>query len=135
MESMYSMSIFIHLFGVIGFLSVALFSLFQLFAYNDVHIYAKKMRIVMPISSMFIVVLIFTGAIMMAAKHLSFSWQNIVMILYSLVLIVLETKRYVMLKHLNIALDGAFRGYRQKAKQILMLHVVMTLLISGAMYL
>ncbi len=135
MESMYSLSILIHLFAVIGFLLVTLFNIWQLNSSSDIQKYAKKMRVMMPIASTFISMLIFTGAIMMAAKHLSFTWQNIVMIVYSVILIVLEVKRYVTLKHLNIQAEGAFTNYKVMANKILALHVSFSVVISGLMYL
>jgi len=134
MESMYTLAIYIHFYSVVGFLLVALFNLYQLNRTKDVQVYAKKMRIWMPISSTFISILMLTGAVMMAAKHLSFSWQNIVMIIYSVILVVLEVKRYVTLKHLNLEVDNAFGIYKTKANKILFLHVSFIIIISGLMY-
>ena len=44
---------------------------------------------------------IFTGVIMMAAKHLDFTIENIAMILFAMILIYLELKRSLGLKNLN----------------------------------
>jgi hypothetical protein len=97
---------------------------------NDVHYYARKMRILIPIMSSFMFVIFFTGVVMMAAKHLEFSIENIIMILFNVILIVLERKRYLPLKYLRIKEENAFDNYKIKAFKILTLELVGILLIT-----
>ncbi len=119
MNEMYTMTIVIHLWGTFAFLAVLAFNIAQIYLAADIRVYAKQMRIFMPISASLISLLIFTGAIMMAAKHLSFTIENIVMILFSVLLIVLELKRYLSLKHADLSQENILENYKSKALKFL----------------
>ncbi len=130
MNEMYDMSIVTHNLGVIGLLGVVLVNILMLLKEENIHVYAKKMRVFMPIGATTISVILFTGTIMMAAKHLSFSAENIFMIIFGVFLIFFEVKRYSNLKHLDIRKENAFDLYKQKAFKILQIEFFISLGIS-----
>jgi len=129
------MTIGIHAFAVWALIGVVGFNLAQLLAADNIYRYAKKMRIMMPVSSSLIAAVIFTGAVMMAAKHLSFTAQNIAMIVFSVVLIVLEAKRYKLLKATDAREEDAMAAYRRTGLRILGAELVWSLAITAWMLL
>jgi hypothetical protein len=135
MNAMYNMSLSVHWFGVLLLLGIFLASLWQLERSNDVLAYLKKMRIQGPLIFMAMFVPIFTGMVMMAAKHLSFTVPNLAMIVLSVVLIVFEVKRSKPLKYASIAEEGAFERYKKDARTILISEVALIVLISLWMFL
>ena len=134
MNEMYDMSIVTHNYGVMYVLGVILLNLIMLLRANDVKKYTRFMRIFMPIGSLGIGLIIFTGVIMMAAKHLDFTLANIAMIIFATILIVLEVKRSSKLKYLNKKEEGAFKKYKSFAIKVLALEVFVTLSISAWMW-
>jgi len=135
MNQMYDMSLSIHEGGIFLLLLIFLGSLWQLYRANDVMVYLKKMRIQSPLIMMAMFVPIFTGMVMMAAKHLEFTIANIVMIVLSVVLIIFEIKRSKPLKYASIAEEGAFKKYKKDATSILVAEIALIILISIWMYL
>jgi hypothetical protein len=133
MNEMYDMSIVTHNFGVIGLLAVILVNLLLLLGAQDIHRYAKKVRIFMPMSVTMIAVILFSGTVMMAAKHLAFSVENIIMILFGVSLIFLELTRYKKLKHLDISKNDALQTYKSLGLKILNIEFFVTLTISAWM--
>jgi hypothetical protein len=129
MEAMYTTGLNIHYFGVIVLMGVVVFNIVMLLLSHHLIRYAKRMRIVMPISGSLIALILFTGAVMMAAKHLEFTPSNIAMIVIAIVMIILEAKRYKTLKRkTDITQEGAFVEYKRKAFRFL--GIEMTLLVT-----
>ncbi len=135
MNEMYNMSLSIHWVGVFLLLAIFLGSLWQLNRANDVMAYLRKMRFQGPLILMAMFVPIFTGMVMMAAKHLEFTIPNIAMIVLSIVLIFFEIKRSRPLKYATIIEEGAFEKYKKDAKMILIGEIALIVLISIWMYL
>lgn len=133
MEKMYILGLEIHNFGIIVLIGVISFNFMLLALANQLRSYARRMRIVMPISSTLIAIIIFTGIVMMAAKHLLFNFENIAMIAIGIAMIYLETKRYLLLKHLDIKKPDAFISYKQKGYKLLMFEMVLMLGMSSYM--
>ena len=133
MNEMYDMSIVTHNLSVMGMLAVILVNLVMLLGAQDIHKYAKRMRIFMPMSATMIAVILFTGVVMMAAKHLEFSIENIIMIVFGTLLIFLELIRYKKLKHIDISADDALKTYKSLALKILNIEFFITLAISAWM--
>ena len=116
MEAMYTLGLEIHTVGVMVLMGVVVFNIMMLLLSKNIIRYAKRMRIVMPISASFIALILLTGTIMMAAKHLHFTIANDLMIMAGIVFIILEAKRYATLKRrTDITQEGAFEGYKRKA--------------------
>lgn len=133
MNEMYNMSIDIHDFGVFAFMAIVVINMILLLTAGEIRAYAKRMRVLMPVSASMIAVIIFTGTVMMAAKHLSFTLENMVMILFSILLIVLEAKRYKSLKRVNLSEANAFTVYKAKAMKLMGIALVGSALISAWM--
>lgn len=131
MEAMYTTGLNIHYFGVIVLMGVVVFNIVMLSLSHHIIRYAKRMRIVMPISGSLIALILFTGAVMMAAKHLQFTFSNIAMIVIAVVMIILEAKRYKTLKRkTDITQEGAFAEYKKKAFRFLGIEMSLLLAIS-----
>jgi 4-amino-4-deoxy-L-arabinose transferase-like glycosyltransferase len=131
MEAMYKMGLEIHYFGVMVLMGVVMFNIVMLALSKQVIRYSKRMRIVMPISASLIALILFTGSIMMAAKHLHFTFANLAMIVVGIVMIILEAKRYKTLKRrTDIADEGAFDLYKRKAFRFLGIEAALLLALS-----
>lgn len=124
---MYQMGINIHYIGVLALIAVVVMNLFTLKMSSDIVVYSKKMRLLMPISSSLLALIIFTGVVMMAAKHLDFTLQNIVMILFSLLYIALDIYRYKLLK---ASAKDAFKTYAFTAYKLFAFELITLLLIT-----
>jgi len=136
MEALYSAGLEIHFVGIVVVFAVVLFNGVMLALSQQVVRYAKRLRIVMPISLSLIIITIFTGIVMMAAKHLHFTFANIAMIVVSVIFIMLEIKRYKILKYqTNIKEENAFLEYKRKAFRILGFEVILLTLMSAWMLL
>lgn len=134
MNEMYAMGIVTHNLGVMGMLAVILINFLMLLGAQDIRRYAKRMRIFMPIGAGLIATILFTGAVMMAAKHLSFSFENIVMIVFGILLIILEAKRYKKLKYINMNEPNPLERYKAIAYRILSIEFFGSLLITVWMF-
>jgi hypothetical protein len=134
MEALYTAGLEIHFVGVVVLLAVVIFNIGMLALSQQVVRYAKRLRIVMPISLSLIIITIFTGIVMMAGKHLNFSFANIVMIMLSIIFIGLEVKRYKTLKYeTDIKQENAFERYKQKAFRILGIEMALLVAMSAWM--
>ena len=133
-NEMYDMNIVTHNYGVMFILGVILLNLVMLLRAKDVKKYTRFMSIFMPIGSLGIGLIVFTGVIMMAAKHLDFTIANIAMIIFAIILIVLEVKRSSKLKYLNKKEEDVFKKYKLFAIKVLALEVFVTLSISFWMW-
>ena len=131
MNEMYNMGLDLHSIGAIAFLVVIFMNLFLLISAKELAKYKRSMSIVfVPFSLVIFGLVLFTGVIMMAAKHLDFTIENIVMIVLSIIFIVLETKRIKSLKYINVNKERAFDGYKTYARKILQIEFIMVLIIS-----
>ena len=71
---------------------------------------------------------------MMAAKHLDFTFANIIMIGISIVYIALEAKRIKSLKYLSETKEHAFNAYKPLARTLLQIEFLLVLLLSLGMW-
>ena len=133
MNEMYNMSIDIHYYGVMIMLFMIVVNLLHVKMVDNISIYVVKMRFIMPAVYTVMSLVIFTGVVMMASKHLHFTIENIVMILFSITLIVLDAKRYSPLKRINPDNKEQFEIYRAKAVKILIFEIVATVIITAWM--
>ena len=127
MQEMYQMSIDIHYIGILALMVVVLANIILVKMSSDIVSYAKKMRRLMPISTSLLFLALFTGSVMMAAKHLEFTLQNIVMVFFSLIYIALDIYRFKLLK--ATPKDG-IGAYRKSAYLIFSVEFVTLLLIT-----
>ncbi len=128
---MYNMGLSLHSWSAAAVLGMIFINLFVLIVSNDLKKYKRANALYwLPLEITLLGSLIFTGIVMMAAKHLDFTIENIVMILISFVLIVLEVKRLKSLKYLSTKKEHALNAYKPFARTILQAEFVLVLLIS-----
>ncbi|ADN09962.1 hypothetical protein [Sulfurimonas autotrophica] len=131
MNEMYNMGLSIHSFGTVALLGVILINILYLKSAKDLYKYKRKMSIfLMPLSSMALGIVIFTGVVMMAAKHLEFSAANIAMIFVSIILIILEAKRAKILKYINPKAVDGLNVYKNFAMQIFYVEIALIAIIG-----
>ena len=130
MNEMYNMSIDIHYYGVMMMVMMIVANGYHIKTVADIKSYRRKVRFVIPITYTILSLVLFTGTIMMAAKHLDFTIENIVMIFFGLLTIILEIKRHKPLPFINPAKPELFEAYKTKAMKILLFELVATLLIT-----
>ena len=130
MNEMYNMSIEMQYYSVIGILIVILLNAIMLAKAKEVSLYQRQMSLFTPIGSMALGGIIFTGIIMMAAKHLDFTLENIIMILFSFAILFLEVKRVKTLKYLDKKAENVLDIYKKMAYKLLVVEVILTLGIS-----
>ena len=134
MNEMYDMSIVTHNYGVMLVLGVILVNLYMLLSTKDIKKYRRKHTLFMPIGMTIVGIILFTGVVMMAAKHLDFTIENIVMILFVIVLIVLDNKRSSALTLIDSRVENAFDNYKKFAIKILSIETFVVLSISVWMW-
>ncbi len=134
MNEMYDMSIVAHNYGVASILGVILLNLVMIIKADNVGKYKRFNTIFNPIGGTFLGVLIYTGVVMMAAKHLDFTLANIAMIVFAIVLIYLEVKRSSKLKYVKNEDSAGFKEYKKFVYKILGLEVFVLLSISAWMW-
>ena len=136
MNEMYNLGLSLHSIGAVAILAVIFLNLFVLISSQDLAKYKRLMSIFLtPLSATILGYGIFTGVIMMAAKQLDFTLENIVMILISIVFIVLEVKRLKSLTYMDSRKERAFDAYKPIARTILQIEFLMVLVISIWMWL
>ena len=136
MNEMYSMGLLLHSVGAVTILAMVFTNLFLLISSRDLKKYRRLNSIyLLPLTATIAGFIIFTGMIMMAAKHLDFTFLNIVMIVVAIAFIVLEVKRVKALKYLNASKERAFEAYKPFARRVLQIEFIMLLIISLIMWL
>ena len=130
MNEMYNMGLSIHSIGGIVLIGIIFLNIFFLRIAKDLKKYKRLMSIVLlPLTATVIGLAIFTGVVMMAAKHLDFTVENIVMIAISILLIVLEVKRAKTLKYMNPNKERSLEAYKDFGIKLLYIEAAWTLLI------
>jgi len=135
MNEMYDMSIVMHNYGVYGILVVILLNLLMMAKADEIRAYSRFITLFMPIGMTVIGGIIFTGVVMMAAKHLDFTVENIVMILFAVLYIVLENIRSKKLQSLNKKDLDALKMHKKEAYKIFAIEIFVVLSIAVWMWL
>ncbi|MDD3443516.1 hypothetical protein [Sulfurimonas denitrificans] len=130
MNEMYDMSIVTHNWGVIAVLGVILINILMLFGIKSSVKYMRAISLFTPIVGTAIGMVIFTGIVMMASKHLDFTIENIVMILFATALIYLEVKRSKGVSRVNKRDEASFLEYKREATNIFLAEIAVVLSIS-----
>lgn len=134
MNEMYSMSIVTHNYSVMLVLGVIFVNFLMLKSATELKKYKRALSLFMPIGMTMFGSIIFTGIVMMAAKHLDFSVENVVMILIAVALIVLENKRSKDLRYLDTRVENYFENYKGYAYRIFSIEILLVLAISVWMW-
>jgi ABC-type Fe3+-siderophore transport system permease subunit len=131
MNEMYNMGLDLHSWSAVAVLVMIFLNLYILISSKDLEKYKRANALYwVPLMITLLGALLFTGVVMMAAKHLAFSVENIVMIIIGVVLIVLEAKRLKALKYLSTKKEHAFEVYKPFGRTILQAEFVLVLLMS-----
>ena len=134
MNEMYDMSIVTHNYGVMLILGVIFYNFVTLSMAQDIQKYKRMMNLFMPIGMTMIGTVLFTGIVMMAAKHLDFTIANIIMILIFIALVVLENIKSKRLRFLDTKVENSWVEYKNFAKKIFALELFLVLAISSWMW-
>ncbi|QOP46440.1 hypothetical protein FM071_09100 [Sulfurimonas paralvinellae] len=125
------MGLALHSWSAIAVLVMIFINLFILISSEDLAKYKRANSLYwVPLEITVLGSLLFTGVVMMAAKHLEFSVENIAMIILGIVLIVLEAKRLKALKYLSTKKENAFNVYKPFGRTILQAEFILVLLMS-----
>ncbi len=136
MNEMYNMGLSLHSWSAVAVLVMIFINLYVLISAKELAKYKKVNSLyLVPLEITVLGTLLFTGIVMMAAKHLNFTIENIVMILISIVIIILEVKRLKSLKYLSTKKDHALAVYTPFARTLLQIEFGLVLLISIWMWL
>lgn len=130
MDMMYNASIQIHFGLIVALMGVMGFNAAMLQFAVQGATYVRRARIAMPLSVSLIAGVIFTGIVMMAAKHLDFTLENIAMIAITLFLIVMESRRYKRLRRMRTSEEGALNAYRPYALKLLGAELAVTVVMT-----
>lgn len=93
MGEMYAMSLDIHLFSVISLMAVAIVMMILHRSKTDFDPLVKKIQGVTILHLSLLAFVLLTGAVMMAAQHLSFTPANLLMTVAVFIIFALEIKR------------------------------------------
>ncbi len=93
MNEMYEMSQSIHIYSVIGLIAVLLIMMAMHKVKGDFQKFVKNIKILMIFHLSLLGFVVLTGVIMMAAKHLSLTPANLLMIVAVFIILGLEIKR------------------------------------------
>ncbi len=131
MEYMYNLGVLAHSYSVYGILLVILINFIVIFKETDLHKLRRFMIIFTPMGSVMLASAIFTGVILMAAKHLAFESANILMIIVGILLIVLEAKRSKALRYIK---QKELIEYKKTAYSLLGIEVILIVLTVSFVY-
>jgi len=132
MNEMYEMSIISHSYSVIGLLFAIFVNFLLVRQIENVSKYKKIMHFFVFVVPLFLAAVLFTGAIMMAAKHLEFTIENIMMIAIGIIMIILESKRSKFVKY--FPKEGSRILLRNKVYSFLLVELLMLISISFWMW-
>jgi len=131
MNEMYNMGLSLHSWSAVAVLVMIFINLYVLISAKELAKYKRVNSLyLLPLEITVLGTLLFTGIVMMAAKHLHFSVENIVMIILGVALIVLEAKRLKSLKYLSTKKEHALEVYKPFSRTILQVEFGLVLLMS-----
>ena len=128
MDYMYNLGILAHSYSVYGILLVILINFSIIFKQDELYKLRRFMVIFTPMGSVMLASTLFTGIVLMAAKHLSFDGANIIMIITGVILIVLEAKRSKILRYTR---KDELDNYKINAYKILIAEMVLIIATVG----
>lgn len=135
MDEMYNMSIVTHNFSVLLVLVVISINFYKIYKADETQAYRKFNMLFNPVGVTILGSVIFTGVIMMAAKHLDFTVANIIMIVFAVVLVFLEAKRSKALRFIMNDDKEKFLRYKKYSQKILLSEFIISLVIYIGMLL
>jgi len=130
MNEMYNMGIVTHYYGVLAVLGAILLNLIMIIKADNIDKYKRFNTLFNPIVGTFIGIVVFTGIVMMASKHLDFTLENIIMIVIAVYMIVLEVKRSKGLRFVKDDYHSGFQLYKLFSIRMLAIELLLLLSIS-----
>ncbi len=131
MNEMYNMALSLHNWSAVAVLVMIFINLYILISAKELAKYKKVNSLyLVPLEITVLGTLLFTGVVMMAAKHLHFSIENVMMIILGVVLLILEAKRLKALKYLSTKKEHALEVYKPFSRTILQVEFGLVLLMS-----
>jgi len=131
MNEMYEMSQNLHIYSVIAMILTLLIMMLLHKLQSEQEVFVKRNAIVMVFHTSFIASTALTGVIMMAAKHLNFSFANIIMIIGLVAIIVLEVKRSKILKQVVRFGRGELTDYKRVGFNFELIELVLILIVGA----
>ena len=131
MNEMYNMGLSLHSWSAVAVLVMIFINLYILISAKELAKYKRVNSLyLVPLEITVLGTLLFTGVVMMAAKHLHFSIENVIMIILGVIIIVLEAKRLKSLKYLSTKKEHALEVYKPFSRTILQAEFILVLLMS-----
>jgi hypothetical protein len=130
MNEMYNMSIVAHYYSVVAVFLSILLNFTMIILADDIEKHKRFVTLYNPIGGTFMGGIIFTGVVMMAAKHLDFTIENILMILIAIYMIWLDTRRNKALKIIKTDYHSSFQFYRFYAMRMLLTQILLLVAMS-----
>lgn len=119
MEAMYALGLSIHSVTTACFLFMIVLNILVLYKFEDDHRYKRINALFLaPFTFMILSFVLFTGVIMMAAKHLDFTVQNSVMVFLSVLVVYFEIKRSKALRFVQADDDDLEEMIFEKYKTV-----------------
>jgi hypothetical protein len=132
MEEMYSLGLSIHSYFVYALLFGYALHVTVIYKSKELKKFRRVRTLFLaPLNSVLLGVILFTGVVMMAAKHLDFTLANIAMIVVSLLLIVLEVRMTKMLRYVQ---ESDFASYKTTVLKTVTIEVLVVILLSIWMF-
>ena len=130
MNEMYNMSIVAHYYSVVAVFLSILLNFTMIILADDIEKHKRFVTLYNPIGGTFMGGIIFTGVVMMAAKHLDFTIENILMILIAIYMLWLDTRRNKALKIIKTDYHSSFQFYRFYAMRMLLTQILLLVAMS-----
>ena len=133
---MYSMGIVLHFYSVALLVVVISANIYALKNAREIVAYKRSSQLLfVPLLGSLIFAIMFTGTVLMAAKHLEFTIENIVMIVIGGIVVVLEIKRIKPLKYIRGSDTEGFAGYKRYALNIFYVEAALVVAVGAWMLL
>ena len=131
MNEMYEMSQTLHIYSVIGLLSVVFMMILTHKFAKDFKSFVKSIKILMIFHISLASAVVLTGAIMMAVKHLSLTPANLMMIVAVFIISALEIKRNKALSKIITYKDMDEEGYKKLGFQYQLAEFLLLVLVGA----
>ena len=129
MDEMYAMSQSIHIYSVGGLIFILLWMIAMHKVKGDFEKFVKNIKILMVFYLSILGFIVLTGSVMMAAKHLSLTPANLLMIITVFIVLVLEIKRNKALAKVikfRLMEEGVYKkmGFKYQSAELFLLLAV-----------
>lgn len=132
MQEMYNLGLSIHAYFVYALLFGYALHVTVIYQSKELKKFRRiRTLFIAPLNSVLLGVMIFTGVVMMAAKHLDFTLANIAMIVVALLLIGFEIRMSKILRYVK---GSEFTSYKTTVLKTVAIEVLVVILLSIWMF-